>query len=143
MRFSKTEFGYIARLEPGEEIISSLSSFAKDQGFASAILQGIGAATELTIGYFDRAKKIYVNTTLVGEYEVLSLSGTISSFEGNPWVHAHIVVSDSEFQVAGGHLFSGKVTVTIEMVLTVSQKKIERKEDATSGFKYLELEHSI
>lgn len=57
MRFSKTEFGYIARLEPGEEIITSLSSFAKDWGFESATLQGIGAATELTIGYFDRARR--------------------------------------------------------------------------------------
>jgi predicted DNA-binding protein with PD1-like motif len=142
MKFSKTEFGYVARLEPGEEIISSLSSFAEAQGFGSATLQGIGAATELTIGYFERAKKNYVRKTLVGEYEVLSLSGTISSFQGNPWVHAHIVVSDPEFEVVGGHLFSGKVTVTVELVLTVSQKKIERQEDARSGFKYLDLEHS-
>jgi hypothetical protein len=143
MRFSKTEFGYIARLEPGEEIVSSLSSFAKAQGFASATIQGIGAATELTIGYFERVKRNYVKRLLVGEYEVLSLSGTISSFEGNPWVHAHIVISDPEFEVRGGHLFSGKVTVTIELALTVSQKRIERKEDAESGFKYMDLEHSI
>jgi hypothetical protein len=142
MKFSKTEFGYIARLEPGEEIITSLSSFAKANGFASAAFQGIGAATELTIGYFDRARKSYVKKTLVGEYEVLSLSGSISSFEGNPWVHGHVVVSDSEFNVAGGHLFSGRVTVTIELVVTVSQTKIERKEDAQSGFKYMDLEHS-
>jgi hypothetical protein len=143
MKFSKTEFGYIARLEPGEEIVSSLSSFVKAQGLANATIQGIGAATELTIGYFERAKKSYVKKTLVGEYEVLSLSGTISYFEGNPWVHAHVVVSDPEFGVVGGHLFSGKVTVTIELVLTVSQKKIERKEDVQTGFKYMDLEHSI
>lgn len=139
MKFSRTEFGYVARLEPGEEIISSISSFAKTQGLASAALQGIGAATEVTVGYFDRANKNYVKKTLVGEYEVLSLSGNISSFEGSPWVHAHVMVSDPQFNVTGGHLFSGKVTVTIELVLITSQKKIERKEDTQSGFKYLDL----
>ncbi|MCX5800621.1 MAG: DNA-binding protein [Candidatus Eisenbacteria bacterium] len=143
MKFSKTELGYVVRLEPGEEIISSLSSFAGIQGFASASLQGIGAATDLTIGYFERTKKSYVKKALVGEYEVLSLSGTISSFEGNPWVHAHVVVSGPGFDVVGGHLFSGKVTVTIELVLTVSQKRIERREDAQAGFKYMDLEHSV
>ena len=42
MKFSKTELGYVVKLEPGEEIMSSLSSFAGIQGFASASLQGIG-----------------------------------------------------------------------------------------------------
>jgi len=142
MKFARTEFGYVARLEPGEEIVSSLSSFAKSQGISSAALHGIGAATDLTIGYFERAKKTYIKKTLVGEYEVLSLSGTVSSFEGNPWIHAHAVVSDPKFKVVGGHLFSGKVTVTIELVLIVSQNKIERKEDPRSGFKYMDLERS-
>jgi predicted DNA-binding protein with PD1-like motif len=52
-------------------------------------------------------------------------------------------VSDPGFDVIGGHLFSGRVTVTIELVLTVSQKRIERKENAQVGFKYMDLEHSV
>jgi len=143
MKFSKTELGYIVRLEPGEEIIAALSLFAETQGFGSAVLQGIGAATDLTIGYFEREKKSYVKRTLAGEYEVLSLSGTISWFEKRPWVHAHVVVSDPGFDVVGGHLFSGKVTVTIELVLTVSRTRIERKEDAEIGFKGMDLEQSV
>lgn len=143
MKFSKTDFGYVAMLEPGEEILSTLSSFAETQTIGSAALQGIGAATELTIGYFDREKRNYVKKTLVGEYEVLSLTGTISFFDGSPWVHTHIVVAGPGFETIGGHLFSGKVTVTIELVLTVSQKRVDRKEDPATGFRYLALERSL
>lgn len=142
MKFSETEFGYIVMLEPGEEVLTSLSSFARARGIGCAAIQGIGAATELTIGYFDRAQKDYVRKTLVGEYEVLSLSGTISSFERDPWVHAHIVVAGPELETMGGHLFSGRVTVTIELALTVSQKRVDRKEDPETGFRYLSLDSS-
>ncbi len=143
MQFSRTEFGYVARLEPEEEIVASLSSFARAQTIGSAAIQGIGAATELTLGYFDRAKKDYVKKTLVGEYEVLSLTGTISHFDGEPWVHAHVVVSGPELETAGGHLFAGKVTVTLELVVITSQKKIERKAHPDTGFLYLLLDNSL
>ncbi|UCF79705.1 MAG: DNA-binding protein [Candidatus Eiseniibacteriota bacterium] len=140
MKFSKTEFGYVAMLEPGEEILSSLSSFARAQNIGSAAVQGIGAAAELTIGYFDRTRKDYVKKTLEGEYEILSLSGNISFFQDEPWVHIHVIVAGPGLETQGGHLFSGKVTVTAELALTVSRKKIERKEHAETGFRYLSLD---
>ncbi|KPJ60519.1 MAG: hypothetical protein AMJ46_05775 [Latescibacteria bacterium DG_63] len=143
MRFSKTQFGYVAMLEPGEEILSSLSSFARAEGIGSAAIQGIGAATEITLGYFDRARKEYVKKTMVGEYEVLSLLGTISFFNGDPWVHCHVVVSGPELESIGGHLFSGKVTVTVELALIVSKKRIERKEHPDTGFRYLSLDSAL
>jgi predicted DNA-binding protein with PD1-like motif len=143
MEFSRTEFGYIARLEPGEEIIASLSNFARVQKIGSAAIHGIGAATELTLGYFDRAKKDYEKKTLVGEYEVLSLMGTISLFDGDPWVHAHVVVSGPELETTGGHLFSGTVTVTLELAVTISQKRIERKKHPETGFLYLSLDNPV
>jgi predicted DNA-binding protein with PD1-like motif len=143
MKFSETEFGYVVALEPGEEILSSLSSFAKARGIGSAAVQGIGAATEITLGYFDRGHKEYVKKTLAGEYEVLSLSGTISHFDAEPWVHLHALLSGPELDALGGHLFSGKVTVTIELCLMVSAKRIERGEDPETGFRFLALDSSL
>jgi predicted DNA-binding protein with PD1-like motif len=143
MKFTPTEFGYVVRLEPGEEIIASLSRFVKARGIGTAGISGIGAAGELTIGYFDRARKQYVNRNLSGEYEILSLSGNVSHFAGEPWIHVHAVVAGPDFVATGGHLFSAKVTVTVELALVVSGERIERKEDTASGFRPLELEQSM
>jgi len=143
MKFTGTEFGYIARLEPGEEIIASLSSFVKARAIGTASISGIGAAGELSIGYFDRSKKEYIKKGLSGEYEILSLTGNVSHFGGEPWIHVHVVLSGADFAALGGHLFSGKVTVTVELALVVSDERIERKEDAASGFRRLELEQSL
>ncbi len=143
MKFTSTEFGYIARLDPGEEIIATLSNFVKASDIGTASISGIGAAGELSIGYFDRARKEYVRKALSGEYEILSVTGNVSHVGGEPWVHAHVVLSGSDFAALGGHLFSGKVTVTVELALVVSDERIERKEDAASGFRHLELDQSL
>ena len=143
MKFTSTEFGYLARLEPGEEIIATLSSFVKARDIGTASISGIGAAGELSIGYFDRSRKEYVKRELGGEYEILSLTGNVSHVAGEPWVHAHAVLSGPDFAAVGGHLFSGKVTVTVELALVVSYERIERKEDPASGFRHLELDHSL
>jgi len=143
MRFSETDFGYVIRLESGEEILSSVSAFAKARGIGSATIQGIGAASGITLGYFDRANRAYVKRSLDGEYELLSLTGNVSYFEGAPWVHIHAVVAGADFVAKGGHLFSANVTVTAELTLSVSRARIERTEDPATGFRGLVLAKSL
>ena len=143
MKFASTEFGYLARLETGEEIITTLSNFVKARAIGTASLSGIGAAGELSIGYFDRSRKEYVKKSLSGEYEILSLTGNVSHVGDEPWVHAHVVLSGADFAAVGGHLFSGKVTVTVEVALVVSEETIQRVEDAATGFRRLELDQTL
>ncbi len=143
MRFTKTEFGYLVRLEPGEEILSALSRLVNARTIGSGSISGIGAASDITLGYFDRARKEYVKKPLAGEYEILSLTGNISHFGKDPWIHVHAIVSGPDFAAVGGHLFSGTVTVTAELVLTVGQETVVRIEDVASGFRHLELKDSL
>ena len=143
MKFTRTEFGYLARLEPGEEIIGTLSDFVRARDIGTASVSGIGAAGELNIGYFDRSRKEYVKKGLGGEYEILGLTGNISHVGEEPWVHVHVILSGPDFAAVGGHLFSGKVTVTVELALVVSYERVQRKEDAASGFRHLELDESL
>jgi len=143
MHFSETGFGYLVRLDPGEEILSSISSFARARGIGSATIQGIGAASGITLGYFDRANKVYVKKSLEGEYELLSLTGNVSYFERAPWVHIHAVIAGRDFVATGGHLFSATVTVTAELALSVSRARIERVEDPAIGFRGLVLGESL
>jgi len=143
MKFTKTEFGYVVRLEPGEEILETISRLVRARSIGTASISGIGAASELTIGYFDRVRKEYAKQKLAGEYEILSLTGNVSHFGKEPWIHVHVVLSGPDFVAMGGHLFSGKVTVTAEIVLAVSQDVVGRTEDPASGFRHLELKESL
>ena len=67
--------------------------------------------------------------------EIVSLEGTLSQHG----VHLHIVVSDSEGQVIGGHLMDGStIYTTAEIVLGIVPNAIFKREiDPLTGYKEL------
>ncbi len=122
------ESDFIMVLEAGDEIIESLKKFAKEENL-SGFFMGIGAVRDPVIGYYDVEKKQYVKAELEGEYEVLSLMGTISYLpDGEPFIHAHIILGDSQHRALGGHLFRAKVSVTLELIILRTQKMLRQKD---------------
>lgn len=117
---------YFLRLEKGEEIINSLKSFSKEKRLKSAFFSGIGAGKDFTIGCYDLRKKEYLKREIKKECEILSLIGNISYLKNEIFVHAHIVFSDKNFKIFGGHLFSAKITATSEIFLFLIDKKLPR-----------------
>jgi predicted DNA-binding protein with PD1-like motif len=137
MESRQTESGYLVRLVPGEEVIGSLTGFLKRHAVTSGALSGIGALTDVELGYFQRRNSIYIRRVVHGEWELLSLTGNVSRAEGEPFVHAHVVLSDEQFQMTGGHLFRAVVTVTAEIVVNVWRVEIERALDPRMGLRAL------
>ncbi len=130
---------YILRLQKGEEIISSLTAFAKKYKIKSAFIFGLGVGENLTLGYFDAHKKEYIKKQFKSEYEFTSLLGNISYFEKEPVIHIHVTITDSKFKAIGGHLFSGYVPATLEIIVITLSRKILRKSDKATGLKLLDL----
>ena len=62
-------------------------------------------------------------TDIKGEFELTSLVGNITIKNGNPFVHIHVNVSDEACNAYGGHLFSGTITATGELIIFLSNKK--------------------
>ena len=139
MFFQETKNGYIVRLEKGEEIITALSEFADKQKIKGGFVYGIGTVNNLTLGYYDTEKKDYLKKTFQADFELASLMGNISLLKGSPLVHAHIVVSDSNFGTLAGHLFSGMIAVTGEFVILLTGDIIERAFDPQTGLNLLKL----
>jgi uncharacterized protein len=52
--------------------------------------------------------------------EVLVLTGDITLDNGEPMVHAHVVVGKSDGTADGGHLKEGNVRPTLEVILVES-----------------------
>ncbi|MEO0096965.1 MAG: PPC domain-containing DNA-binding protein [candidate division WOR-3 bacterium] len=118
---------YFLRLEKGEEIISSLKNFSKEKNIKGAFFYGIGAGKDFIIGYYDLVKKEYLKKEHRRECEIVSLIGNISYLKREIFIHAHIIISDKKFKIFGGHLFSAKVSATLEIFLFLIDKKLMRK----------------
>ena len=71
--------------------------------------------------------------------EVLSLLGDVSVEEGEPKIHAHVVLGKSDASAHGGHLVSARVNPTLELILTESPAHLRRKHDSRSGLALIEL----
>lgn len=120
-------------LDKGEEVVSSLTEFARSRQVGAAHFTAIGAFSELTLGYFDRGRKDYKKMPLKEQVEVLSLIGDIALDGDAPKVHAHVVVGRSDGTAHGGHLLEARVWPTLEVILVESPRYLRKRHDPDTG----------
>ncbi|MDR0739542.1 MAG: DNA-binding protein [Mycoplasmataceae bacterium] len=140
MKFIKiTRNKYCIKLERGDEIVKSIQMFCTQQKIKSGYFLGLGATNDLTIGIFNDKTKKYISHALKGDYEITSLIGNISSLDEKPYLHVHINVGDKSLIVKGGHLNKAVISVTAELILVKTNKKISRSLDQETGLNLLNL----
>ncbi|HZU35652.1 MAG TPA: PPC domain-containing DNA-binding protein [Gemmataceae bacterium] len=125
---------YAVIFETGEEVVSGLLNFARQEHLAGSHLTAIGALHDVTVGYFNWQKKDYKKIPLNEQVEVLALIGDIAlDDKGQPKLHAHIVVGRSDGSAFGGHLMEAHVRPTLEVILVESPKHLQRRHDPETG----------
>ncbi len=129
---------YHLRLERGEDILATLTSFCAEKHIGSAHIVAIGAAEHASVGAYLLQEKKYINTVYSGIWEVCSLSGNVAVVDGSPFIHAHVVISNEKNETVGGHLFGGVVGVTLEVTITTYAQVMTRTLDDTIGLKLIE-----
>ncbi len=139
MESKKIENGYIVRCDIGDEVVSALARFAAENNVESGTVIGIGAVKNVVLGYFDLSRKEYLQREFDGIYELLSLSGNFARLDSETILHCHAVISDQDFKVSGGHLFSGVIAITGEFYIRAGGTKVERGPDETTGLKLIRL----
>ena len=117
---------YVSLL-PDESVMDSLIAISKKLNLKSGWISGIGAIEGALIGMYDIRKKKYDKKQFTEEYELISFNGNITIKNDEPFVHAHIVFSDSEYKAFGGHLFETKISVAGEFIIHKSNKIIKRR----------------
>ena len=125
--------------ETGEEVIAGLTTFAQQRRLAGSHFTGIGALSDVLLGYFEWQRKDYKRIPIREQVEVLSLVGDIALDKGEPKVHAHVVVGRSDGTAHGGHLLEGHVRPTLEVTLTESPVRLQRRHDPASGLALIDL----
>jgi predicted DNA-binding protein with PD1-like motif len=131
---------FILVFDKGDEAMSELTEFAEEQGVSAAHLTGIGAFSDVTLGYFDRDAKEYEQIRLHEQVEVLTLAGDIALEEGKPKVHAHVVVGKRDGTAHGGHLLEARVWPTLEVVVSDSPAHLEKRFDPETGLALISAE---
>ena len=125
--------------DKGDEPVSLLKAFAKENSIGGARLSAIGAFQRVTLGYFDRPQKEYVKIPVDEQVEVLSLLGDVALKDGEPAVHAHVVVGRWDGTTRGGHLLQAEVWPTLEVMIVESPRHLHKEVDAETGLALIKI----
>lgn len=130
---------YVVRFEDEEAFPGRFVEFLSSESIGGGSFTGIGAMLRTRISYFDTDAKQYLDRDIEEQVEVLSLVGNVAQYEGEPLVHAHIVLSRRDYTVLGGHLRQGIVRPTLEVTLHVASEPLHRAADPKFGLPGLDL----
>lgn len=122
------------RLQPGADLRQTLEVWMGEQQEQAGCL--ISAVGSLSLAQL-RLAGASETTTICGELEIISLSGTLSP-DG---AHLHIAIADSSGAVIGGHLGPGSlVRTTAELVIgLLPEWRFSRKLDLATGYAELQI----
>lgn len=137
MTFAKDSKHCMIRLMLGEPILETLKDFATQEGIKAGIFYAIGAASDITIAYYDLSEKKYIDKVFSGTWEVVSMTGNIARLNDDIFLHAHAVFSDPEMNCKGGHVKSANAGPTLEVFLTSLSAPMERLPDDAIGLNLL------
>jgi len=62
---------------------------------------------------------MYKMIPIAGQHEVIGMSGDIALYQGQPVVHAHMVVGSPDGTTRAGHVLEAYVSPTLEVMVTV------------------------
>lgn len=117
----------VIRIERGEEILECLQTVCAQERITLGSVSGLGAVGEVILGVFNRERFVYEQQTFTGDLEIAACGGSVSTMDGKPYLHLHMVVSNVTNGICqGGHLSRGVVSLTGEFLLHRINGKVDR-----------------
>ena len=138
MEYKKFDNVIVARIDRGEEILSKIKEISLKEDIKLANLNALGATNEFEMGVYKVDEKKYYSNQFKGDYEIVSLTGSINTKDGEFYTHIHMSCGDNEGLVVGGHLNKAIVSVTCEMFIYIIDGKVDRKLDEEIGINLFE-----
>lgn len=133
MDYRKFNHAIIARIDKGEEVLDKLKEIALKENIKLASVSALGATNDFTVGVFKTTEKKYYSNVFTGDFEIVSLTGTINTMDGEFYAHIHMSAGNDKGQVFGGHLNRAIVSATCEMVINIIDGEVDRYFDEGIG----------
>lgn len=116
----------IVRMDAGEEILDRLRHVSELEHIRLAEVNALGAVNDFTVGVFNTVEKKYYSNRFQGAFEIVSLTGTVSTMDGAFYAHLHMSAGNDKGEVFGGHLNRAAISATCEMVIRVIDGQVDR-----------------
>lgn len=133
MEYRRFSNKIVARIDKGEEILEKIKEIALKENIKLANINALGATSEFTVGVYKVDEKKYYANEFKGNYEMVSLTGTINTMKGEFYTHIHMSAGNDKGEVFGGHLNRAIVSATCEMVIDVIDGTVDRIYDEETG----------
>lgn len=125
---------YAVALEIGEQVVETMTKLARELSLVGSSVSGIGGFQHATLGYFEWDMSNFKQNIVDEQVELLSFQGTIAEADdGEPILHAHVVLGRSDGTTRGGHLVEAVVRPTLEAVIVESPTHLHRRFDKNTG----------
>ena len=123
----------IIRLKHDADVVQSITEIAKNKGIKAGSFTAIGALKRARLGYYDQRNHEYRKIGIDSPHEIASCVGNVSLKDGEPFVHAHVVLADEKGNTRAGHLLEGIVFAAEVHLTQLEGPKLERKYDEVTG----------
>lgn len=131
---------WLARLKYDSDVIESVTQLAKKEAVDTASFTAIGALKRARLGYYDQGTHEYREISIDSAHEIAGCIGNVSLKDGQPFVHAHVVLANEEGNTRAGHLLEGIVFAAEVHLRTLEGPKLERAYDEATGLSLWEVE---
>lgn len=124
----------LGRLPFGSDLLGEMTAIVKREKIALGRIAGLGATTHARVAYYDQRTMTYDPIEIPGGMEILNLHGNVSLRDGEPFVHAHILLGDPAGRAFGGHLLPGTRLFACELFIDeLDGPPLERSRDDRTG----------
>ena len=127
MEYKRFDKDIVVRIDKGEEILEKIKEVAIKENIKLATVTALGATNEFTVGVFKTEEKKYYSNLFQGDFEIVSLTGSINTMNDEFYTHIHMSAGDEKGNVFGGHLNKARVSETCEMFIHVIEGKVDRE----------------
>jgi len=127
MEYKRFDKDIVVRIDKGEEILEKIKELAIRENIKLATVTALGATNEFTVGVFKTEEKKYYSNSFQGDFEIVSLTGSINTMNDEFYTHIHMSAGDEKGNVFGGHLNKAIVSATCEMFIHVIEGKVDRE----------------
>ncbi len=130
----------IGKLKHGSDLLEQLTEICRSNNTRLGRIEAIGAVKKARLGYYDQQKRQYKTLDIDRPMEITSLIGNISLRDGEPMVHAHLTLADSDGTSYGGHLQPGTIVFAGEFIIDACEgPQLDRNYDDQTGLALWEI----
>ena len=109
----------VMRIDPGAEILKTVTECCEKENITGAYITGVGATGYCRIAAGDELKGEYCSSEYNEKMEIIHLTGDVTVVNEKPSVHIHVTLAGrGGVEVHGGHLEEGVIFSNCEIIIT-------------------------